>query len=114
MYEKIFGQLNGPRYTVNMRLHLRNMFVFKSIYCSHYQSCFEHMRSGFWKRFVKGVILHLAMKYLLNYLQDMDMEQKRTFIGRFFRIIFSFDPQVLKTGIFAASFGLIFKLLTCV
>jgi hypothetical protein len=25
--ENIFGQLNGPWYTVNMRLHLRNIFV---------------------------------------------------------------------------------------
>ena len=112
--ENIFGQLNGPRYTVNMRLHLRNIFVFKSIYCQHYGSCWDHMLKGIIIRFIKGIILHFSFKYLLSFLQELDMTKKRNFFQRLMNILFSYDIQVINSGIYSALFGAAFRMLNCI
>ena len=90
-YEKIFGKYIGPSYTLNMRINLRNMFVFKSIYCNHKKSCYEHMKAGIITRFMKGFFLQLSLKYILFFLQNIDQERKRGIQGIL---------QILKSSIY--------------
>lgn len=112
MYKTILSKLYGPSYTVNESLSLRNLFVFKSIYCDHYESCYGNMAKGFFPRFIKGCLLNLAFKLLLSYL-NLNRKIKQGLLERSWRIVFQRNLQIINTGIFSALFGSLYKFLLC-
>lgn len=104
----------GPSYTVNERLSLRNVLVFKSVYCSHYSSCFKHISNGLVSRFIKGYFLNVMFKFLLSYTQEVNSKKiKLSFMQRLSRIIFQPNYQLIYTGLFASSVGTVYKFLNC-
>ena len=87
MYKTILSKLYGPSYTVNESLSLRNLFVYKSIYCDHYESCYKYMIKGFFSRFIKGCLLNLGFKLGLSYL-NLNPKIKMGLFERSYRLVF--------------------------
>lgn len=102
-----------PKYSVNQSFRLNNMFVFKSIHCSHQHSCIRHAFQGCKARFLKGVLLNLMFKLMLKIAYDLNPQTEMKFFQKLQQVILRFDKQIILSGLFSASFAVVFKLLIC-
>jgi hypothetical protein len=111
---KILQMNNVPECSLNEDFSYKNFTVFKSIYCSHYKSCYKRVFSNLIPRFIKGVIVNIFFKVVLSYVQDMNFRiKKRTILQRLYRILVQWDSQIIRSGIFAALLGALLNFFNC-
>ena len=63
---EIIGILNSSQISVNQKLTLRNILVYKTIFCRHIGSCYQNSTKKIFRRFLSGMVLNLAFKLLLS------------------------------------------------
>lgn len=73
-YDRVLEYLRGRQrvHRARLALRFRNLFVFRTGHCTHYTSCWDHMRQGMVARFAKGFLLYFFFKLLMKVVQETE------------------------------------------
>ena len=73
-YDRVLEYLHGRQrvHRARMALRFRSLFVFRTGHCTHYTSCWDHMRQGMFTRFFKGLFIYFVFKVLMKVVQESE------------------------------------------
>ena len=90
----------------------RNFHLYKNVLCPHYESCFKNCTKGLISNFLKGAFLAAYGSFLIVMLKNKNIGVRDLIIA-IKEIAMTQRALVCRTGLMAASFTILFKLLLC-
>ena len=116
-YQRVLAYVKGPQKSFASKFNPADLYVFRSSNCRHKCSCWKHVTTGFWDRYLKGLMLHFITHFFATLLKESDIGKRRTLSIK--QILISVLPRVnlrqaLFSGLFVASVCAVYKALTCI